>query len=129
MFSATRRIRYSYWKKRRWSVRRSAPCEPPSTSNGANCNDRRLQARLIDDHRGRIGFEDSAGEDDRERLADADGAGARAPPALQRIGRDVLTRRMRRGGNEEQQHERSSFHHGPFNHESTNDETHERDHI
>ena len=37
-FSATRRSRYSYWKKRRSPLRRSAPCELAEgmTSNGAN---------------------------------------------------------------------------------------------
>src|SRR6185436_10759730 len=37
MPSAISRRRYSYWKKRRSPLRRSAPWDPPSTSNGANC--------------------------------------------------------------------------------------------
>src|SRR5437588_756484 len=36
-FSAIARKRYSYWKNRRSPLRRSAACDPPVTSNGANC--------------------------------------------------------------------------------------------
>ena len=55
-------------------------------------DDRGLEPRLIDDDGGGVGFEDGAGEDHREWLADTDRPGGRAPPALQRIGRHVLRR-------------------------------------
>jgi len=40
---------------------------------GRELYDGGLEPGLVDDHRRGIGFEDRAGEDDRERLADAQG--------------------------------------------------------
>src|SRR5262249_6262469 len=63
---------------------------PAEDLEGCELDDRRLEPRLIGDHRRGVGLEDGAGEHDRERFADADRAGARPPPALQRISLDVL---------------------------------------
>ena len=65
-------------------------------------HDRRLEPRLIDDDGRRVGFENCAGQHDRKRFADADGAGAGPPPALERIGGDIL-RRGRHGGEQREQ--------------------------
>jgi hypothetical protein len=68
---------------------------PAQHFEGGELHHRRLELRLVDHHRRRVGFEHGAGEHDGEGFSDAHRAGARAPPALQRIGFDRL--RVRSG--------------------------------
>src|SRR5207302_325637 len=61
-------------------------------------HDRRLQLRLVDDDLHLVGLERGAREDKGERLADADRAGRRPPPALHRVGFGRLRLRLGGGG-------------------------------
>ena len=74
-------------------------------------HDRGLQPRLIDDDGGGVALEHGAREHDRERLAHANGAGARPPPALQRVGLDVLSPCGRDERGEQSKRERNASNH------------------
>ena len=56
----------------------------------------RLEPRLVGHDRRRVGLEHRAGQHQRERLADADRAGAGPPPAAERVDLDVGGRGQRR---------------------------------